>query len=114
MRYHAIDTQWLTHASFEPMAQQRRWLQWPRSGLLAFALLLIMAGAGVLADAAAARGERATLDAEVERLRTELAVERATRAELGRHAAGLNTQVAELTRQVDFLSSRSPKGARAD
>lgn len=54
----------------------------------------------------AAQAEQAKLAAEVERLRTELAMETATREELESQAAALNARVAELDRQVEFLISR--------
>lgn len=57
-------------------------------------------------DLAALREERDLLSAEVERLRTELAVVNATRHELERNAADLNAQVAELNGQVEFLRAR--------
>ena len=60
-------------------------------------------------DLRAAQEEQARLVAEVERLRTELALETATRDELESQAAALNARVAELDRQVAFLTSR--KGA---
>ena len=121
MRNRAIDTHWLTHASFEPRARHGRWLQWPQSGWIALVLVLIMVGAGMLGDAfvslgeaAALRAQQATLQAEVERLRTELDVEHATRNELERQAAGLNEQVSQLSRQVQFLAARSGNGPRPD
>jgi cell division protein FtsB len=113
------DTRWLTHASLEPRPQLPNWLQWPRSGWLA--LLLAVTAAGVTAaalggspGAADAREKQQALQAEVERLRTQLAVEHATRGELERQATGLNDQVAELTRQVQFLAARGGKDARQD
>jgi len=57
-------------------------------------------------DLRAAQEEQARLVAEVERLRTELALETATRDELESQAAALNARVAELDRQVAFLTSR--------
>jgi chromosome segregation ATPase len=86
------------------------------------ALLLLIAGgygfAGDLyvtvRDLAALREERELLVAEVERLRTELAVESATRSELERQAAELNAQVAELNGQVEFLRARRAPGMSAE
>lgn len=57
-------------------------------------------------DLRAAQAERGRLVAEVERLRTELAMASATCDELESHAAELNARVAELDRQVAFLTSR--------
>lgn len=85
-------------------------------------LLLLVAGgyffAGdlyvTLRDLAMLRKERASLVAEVERLKTELAVERATRLELEQQATELNTQVAELDGQVKFLLARRAHGRGAE
>lgn len=54
------------------------------------------------------------LAADVERLRTELALETATRDELERHAAELNARVAELDGQVAFLKDRRAPGKNAE
>jgi hypothetical protein len=114
MKRRAVDTHWLTHASLEPGLRQPRRLQWPGAGLFAAGLLLGAVGAMVIgntADTATAQARQQALQAEVERLRTELAVEHATRDELERQAVGLNEQVAELSRQVQFLSARGADGA---
>lgn len=79
-------------------------------------LLVVVAGHGfagdfygTVRDLAALREERALLAAEVERLRTELAVESATRRELERQAAESIARVAELDSQVQFLRAvRTP------
>jgi cell division protein FtsB len=84
-------------------------------------LLLLVAGGYLfggdlyvtLRDLAVLRQERASLTAEVERLQTELAVERATRIELEAHATNLNEQVAELNGQVKFLLGSSARGKGA-
>jgi hypothetical protein len=65
---------------------------------------------GTLRDLAMLRKERASLVAEIERLETELAVERATRLELEQQATDLNAQVAELDGQVKFLLARRAHG----
>ena len=77
-------------------------------------MLLVLAAGYFLAgdffvtarDFVALRAERTSLVAEIEQLRTELAVEAATRRELERQAAELNTQVAELNGQIEFLRAR--------
>jgi uncharacterized small protein (DUF1192 family) len=51
----------------------------------------------------------AALDAELARLRTELAMERATRSSLDRQAAALNERIAELRSQIDLLNAQSPR-----
>lgn len=65
-------------------------------------------------DLAALRQERELLAADVERLRTQLALESATRDELERHAEQLNTRVAELNGQVEFLKARKAPGKSAE
>lgn len=65
-------------------------------------------------EVAALRAERDQLSTEVARLRTELAVESATRRELERSATDLNTEVAELNAQVQFLKARRAPGQSAD
>lgn len=121
MKNPAADTRWLTHASFAPAA--RRWgpQQWALAGAAALLLLAAAGSSGPVGDMfatagelAAVREERAALMAEVERLRTQLALEGATRGELEQHSAELNAQVAELTRQVDFLTARKTAVARAN
>ena len=76
-------------------------------------LLLVAGGYGFASDLyanardlAALREEREFLAAEVGRLQTELAVERATQLELERQAAELNAQVAQLDGHVKFLMAR--------
>jgi uncharacterized small protein (DUF1192 family) len=56
----------------------------------------------------------AALEAELARLRTEFAMERATRSSLDRQAAALNERVAELRSQIDFLNAQSlrPRATR--
>lgn len=108
-------THWLTHARFEPTAQDvaRRRLKW--AGLAVLALLFVAASRGVVADLfdlATARAEQALLVAETERLRSQLAVESATRRQVEQHAADLSAEVEELARQVEFLSARKGSGAR--
>ena len=54
----------------------------------------------------------AALDAELARLRTELAMERATRSSLDRQVATLNERIAELRSQIDFLNAQASPSAR--
>ncbi len=111
-RFGPYDTQWLTQARFEPTAARRRAFA---AGVLTIALLMVLgysvAGRGSEQAALAARldeAERtaASLDAELERTRAELALERATRQELQRQADSLGARVAELSQQMEFLASR--------
>lgn len=116
----ATDTFWLTHASFEPAAPNWRRQRWRLAGAAVGLLLLLTAGRGLIGemfvtagDLAEARKEQAFLAAEVERLHTRLAVEGTTRSQLEQHAAELNTQVEELSRQVQFLTARTATAPRA-
>ncbi len=120
-RNRAIDTNWLTHAAFRPTALQWGWRRWLLLAGASALLLLLAARYGFAGDLfatsrdlAAAREERELLAAEVERLRTELAVETATRGELERHAVEMNARVAELNRQVEFLMDRTASGVGAE
>jgi hypothetical protein len=120
MRSRAIDTHWLTETNFQPAAQFGGW-QWRHlAAAAALLILLVTLGRGPLADLlatsrdlAAAREAQAGLAAEVAHLRTELAVERATRGEVEQQAAVLSAQVAELAQQVEFLTVRKAANARA-
>lgn len=121
MSNRAVDTRWLTHADFEPKAPH--WIRRPRSLLAAglTLLLALVATRGFFGDMlvtagnlAAARQEKALLAAEVERLRTQLALETATRGELEQHAAQLNDKLADLTQQVEFLTARRTADARGN
>ncbi|MBM4197923.1 MAG: hypothetical protein FJ197_12695 [Gammaproteobacteria bacterium] len=51
--------------------------------------------------------ERQNLDRQLAEARVELEVERAARTELQRRTAELESQVADLNQQIDFLASRS-------
>jgi len=110
-------THWLSQSSFAPEAQDpaRRRIRWVALALLV--LLLVAATRGVVADLVdlrSAREEQALAVAEAERLRSQLAVEAATRRQLEQHAAELSSEVEELARQVEFLSTRKGAGARAN
>lgn len=62
-------------------------------------------------DVTTLRDERDSLAVRIERLQTEVALERATRRELEQQAAVLNAEVAELEGQVEFLKTRRSGGA---
>jgi len=109
--WQAQGTRWLTEARFQLAPAGRRQRQWILLGLVALIVAVVVAApAGDLfgtARALASANERETvLAAEIERLETRLAVEAATRRELEQQSAALNTRVAELAAQVEFLSSR--------
>jgi uncharacterized protein YlxW (UPF0749 family) len=105
----------LTESSFQLAPAGRRRRQWILLAGLAL-LVAVMAAAplgellGTTRELGAARDREAVLTAEVERLQTRLAVEAATRRELEQQAGELNTRVAELAAQVEFLRSRGNGG----
>ena len=115
-----IDTRWLTQASFELVAWPWGWSRWRLAVVALMLLLVVVVGRGIFGgpiattmELSTAHEQQARLVAEVERLGTQLAVERATRSEIEQHAAELSAQVAELDRQVEFLTARKAPGARA-
>ena len=89
-----------------------------RTGLTVTVLALLLAVSGTLVLRLFAGGgtstlhlrdleaRNAALDAELARLRTELAMERATRSSLDRQVVTLNARVAELRSQIDFLDAQ--------
>lgn len=56
--------------------------------------------------------ENAALRAELARARTDLEIERSTRAALTDQVADLNRRAADLRSQVEFFNSQSGRGAR--
>jgi len=112
MVWQAQGTRWLTQSSFRlaPTGRHRR--RWIAAGAVTLLLAALAAvPLGNLLDHARrldeVRSREAMLAAEVQRLETRLAVEAATRRELEQQAAELNTHVAELAAQVEFLRSRN-------
>ena len=89
-----------------------------RTGFTVTVLAVLLALSGTLALRLFAGGgtstlqlrdleaRNAALDAELARLRTELAMERATRSSLDRQVATLNERIAELRSQIDFLNAQ--------
>jgi hypothetical protein len=117
----SADTHWLSHARFEPAARLWPLRGWALARAIALLLVLAVFVRGVVAEMwvtsaelAAAQTERELLAAEVERLRMQLAVEGETRSQLEQHSAELNSQVAELTRKVEFLTARKATVARVE
>jgi uncharacterized small protein (DUF1192 family) len=97
-----------------------------RTGLTVSVLVVLLALSGALALRLFTSGgmstlhlrdleaRNAALDAELARLRTELAMERATRSSLDRQIATLNERIAELRSQIDFQNAQrlQPRGTR--
>ena len=89
-----------------------------RTGFTVTAMIVLLALSGTLAlrlfagDGTSTlhlrdlEGRNAALDAQLARLRTELAMERATRSSLDRQVATLNERIAELRSQIDFLKAQ--------
>ena len=89
-----------------------------RTGFTVTAMILLLALSGTLAlrlfagDGTSTlhlrdlEARNAALDAQLARLRTELAMERATRSSLDRQVATLNERIAELRSQIDFLKAQ--------
>ena len=88
------------------------------TGFTVTALVLLLALSGVLALRLFTSGgtstlhlrdleaRNAALDEELARLRTELAMERATRSSLDRQIATLNERIAEMRSQIDFQNAQ--------
>jgi len=89
-----------------------------RTGFHVTVLVVLLALSGTLAlrlytgggtstlDLHDLEARNAALDAELARLRTELAMERATRSSLDRQVATLHERIAELRSQIDFLNAQ--------
>jgi septal ring factor EnvC (AmiA/AmiB activator) len=119
--YSGSRTRRLAGASFELTSRRGA-----RNGLLAVviaALLLatiatglrfIVAGLAPAVELTELQLENTRLRQEVERARTELDVERATRSELDRQVAELNERTSQLTTELSFYESHSGKVARAN
>ncbi|MEO8224404.1 MAG: hypothetical protein ABI661_06330 [Gammaproteobacteria bacterium] len=112
------DTQRLTRASLELSSRDQRRRRTATLATLIFTLLL--AGASILflheSDMTpwARAGDSVTEDnlalhAELERVRTELGLEKATRAELSREAGELNARINELNTRLEFLVARNSR-----
>ena len=115
------DTHRLTRASLELRDRDGRWRR--NAALAAVVLVLGLGTGGALLvadplqsrqpDAGRALGqENAALRAELDRVRTELALEKATRAELDREAADLHARIDDLTNRLEFLAARDGVAAR--
>jgi hypothetical protein len=111
------DTQKLTRGSLELSSREERRRQTATFVTVVVMLLLAGSGAFYLRDTGAAAltapgtkatlaAENAALRAQLERLRTDLDVEKATRAELNRQAGELRAQIDDLTNRLEFLAAR--------
>lgn len=112
MAWQLQGTRHLTEASFQlaPTRRgQRRRVALVLLALVVTAIVTLPLGDlfGTTKALGAAKEREAVLAAEVERLETRLAVEAATRRELEQQAVELNTRVADMAAQVEFLSSRN-------
>jgi uncharacterized small protein (DUF1192 family) len=106
-------TRRLSSAHFE-LASTRRL----RTGFYVSVVVVLLAVSGTLGlrlytgggtptlDLHGLEARNAALDAELARLRTELAMERATRSSLDRQVAAQNERIAELRSQIDFLDAQ--------
>lgn len=116
------DTQRLTRADVELHSGDGRGLR----GLLIALSVFVPLAVGTIAfyagnsgrlpftlDAAAEAlaEENAMLRAELERTRTELEIDQATRNELNRQVETLNDQLADLTSRLEFLTARTSLAA---
>lgn len=113
-----LDTQRLTRASLELRSGRSIWRRAGRYLTLALLPMLAVTGGLYLRDVGAmpfARfqpttdlaAENSLLRAELERVRIELKLDRATRDELKRQARVLNDEINELRNRVEFLSARA-------
>lgn len=116
------DTHRLTRASLELSSRderRRRAVTW----VTVAALLLVAAGgalylsdprlrnpgAALFGATDALEKDNATLRAELERLRAEFDMEKATRAELNRESVELHARINELNNRLEFLTGREAR-----
>jgi phage shock protein A len=71
------------------------------------ALRLYAEAVGPLAQAAALEARKASLEAELTRVRTELELERATRLALEQQVAELNEQTSQLASRLNFVTAQT-------
>lgn len=103
------DTQQLTRARLELRWQRpARGLTWLLLAVAVTGIAIVagqrIAGLPTLAGVGLARQE--ALRGQVERLRTDLALERAARDQLQQEITALNSQLADANRQLEFLAAR--------
>lgn len=111
------DTQSLTREQLVLVAggtTRRRWLTaGALLALMAATLIALHRPLGPPVRLADLSKDNARLQQDLEGVRLDLAMERATRAELERQIQVLNAQVTELTRQLEFVTSRATRRAVA-
>jgi septal ring factor EnvC (AmiA/AmiB activator) len=111
------DTQRLTRSSLELSSRDARRRRNVVLAVAALATGLAALGAFHLRAApgpvsrVALEQENDALRAELGRLRTELELEKATRAELNREAGELHARITDLTNQLEFLAARDQRVA---
>lgn len=110
------DTQRLTRASLELSSRDDRRRRTATFVTVAITLVLAVSGAVFLREGGAAPAgkmalaqENAALRADIERVQTELRMEKATRAELARESDELHTRINELTNRLEFLAARDSR-----
>lgn len=112
------DTQRLTRARLELSSRDERRRQ--TATFVTAIVMLLLAGGGALylhdgsamslvGPSAIVMQENAALRADLERVRTELEMEKATRAELSREAGELHARISELTNRLEFLAARDSR-----
>jgi septal ring factor EnvC (AmiA/AmiB activator) len=115
-----LDTQRLTRASLELSSRDERRRRTATFVTVLVTLLAAGGGAFYLREGGAApfaasaaspalSQENAALRADLERVRTELDMEKATRAELNREAGELHARINELTNRLEFLAARDTR-----
>jgi septal ring factor EnvC (AmiA/AmiB activator) len=119
------DTHRLTRASLElssSEARKRRTATW-----VTVLVMLLIGGGGayylhdsgaspfvITATSAALEKENTGLRTQLERLRMEFEMEKATRAELDRQAGELHAQINDLTNRLEFLAARDTRAIQTN
>jgi septal ring factor EnvC (AmiA/AmiB activator) len=114
------DTHRLTRASLELSSRDERQRRTATLATVILTLLVAGGGAFYLREGGAApfaasdvstalSAENAVLRADLERVRTELDMEKATRAELNREAGELHARINELNNRLEFLAARDTR-----
>jgi phage shock protein A len=118
------DTQRLTRANLELRSRDERRRKNLTAGTVFVTLLLAGSGAyllrapgnapfGMQDTSAVLTRENAELRAELQRMRTEVELEQATRAALTRQAGELQARIKELTNRLAFLAARDSRATES-